>query len=662
MVKQFSSLGAWMDYFHSSTGVTETTCYVPFKFAGLPGVDIADFRAMSQHAFWSGQPQHDNVAGHSFLWFHDGAGWRYLAYRGTTYRSTGPNWMDIGFQYLSTDGAIHATVDSFELPQVDELRQFIHVRYDVLKPVTVPRARENFRALTAASWVQRLRYTRFEATGIDDALLTFKKNHFAVSGHPLPADNAFLAVYGDAKGGNAFVLRRWEGRAGGRAVGPAASVYCEKSGDTRLLLVADADELRLQPGDYFEFDAVIMPFGANDSADAARREAIAYGSEGPRVVNVAQGEKVRDFPAVVRAQDNRAEFTIQGGRDVVPVVVTGLNDYRWPRIYQRGEGAWRPLPHARVGDLDGVQTFCGESGTFGAVFLVHSNRTPQTLRVVAGAEPETPERIRVTAFRPPADAPESTRLQHAAQIQAPWMKAPLLLRFPETLRTDTLDFIDHRRDDMPPRVDPLPCAKTWETSEGGAIWFEWPYDNQKVGGRLSPNADGVDLEFWIQNRRDQPVPLAVQFCPVLAGTRFEDRTLERTWGLFDGEWRPLADMDRGAGDFALCHYRVAGGPKFEVPLPWGASKDVLDLGMVAVTSPDAKHIFAISWPDCQRLLTNAGIPCVHADPPAYTAPPGKRLHVRGKLFLMEGTLDDLLRRYRREILPLGRSTNSRSQP
>ena len=35
-----------MDYFHSSTGVTETTCYVPFKYAGLKGIDIADFRAV----------------------------------------------------------------------------------------------------------------------------------------------------------------------------------------------------------------------------------------------------------------------------------------------------------------------------------------------------------------------------------------------------------------------------------------------------------------------------------------------------------------------------------------------------------------------------------------------------------------------------------------
>lgn len=67
MTKHWSSLGAWMDYFHSSTGVTETTCYVPFKFAGLGGVAIADFRAMSQDCFWADQPQHDNQIGRAHV-------------------------------------------------------------------------------------------------------------------------------------------------------------------------------------------------------------------------------------------------------------------------------------------------------------------------------------------------------------------------------------------------------------------------------------------------------------------------------------------------------------------------------------------------------------------------------------------------------------------
>ena len=378
-----------------------------------------------------------------------------------------------------------------------------------------------------------------------------------------------------------------------------------------------------------------------------------YGVQAPRITDVAVGMKLRDFPATLCAQDNRAEFTIAGGRDVVSVIVTGLADYRRPRIKRRCEQGWQDISHARVSDLDGVQTFVAEDGTFGAVFLVHSDAEEQTLRVTSGQDAGATQRIRVSACEAPSEGP--TALHHAALVQAPWMDAPIHLRFPETLNTDTLDFIDHHRDDMAPRIDPAPLARIWNTSEGESLWFAWLYDNQAAGGRLSPNADCVDLEFWLENRRDKTVHLGLQFCPVLAGTCFDDPAYERTWGRFDGQWRRLCDMDRGDGNFALCHYGVQGGPEFAVPLPWGKSDDLLDIGMVAITSPDRRYVFAIAWPDCRRILTNGDIPCVHSDPPSYTAPPGKRLHIRGKLYLIEGTLNDLHHRYRRELLPLERS-------
>ena len=649
MVKQFSSLGAWMDYFHSSTGVTETTCYVPFKFGGLKGVAIADFRAMSQPAFWGGQPQHDNVAGHSFLSYRTGETWQYLAYRGTTYHSTGPNWMDIGLAYRSTDGKIAATVRTFELPQADELRNFIHVRIEVLEPVTVANAKEDFRLLTSASWVQRLRYKTFAATGTDDRPLEFSTNHFAVSGLPRPAENAFMALDGERKGSNAIVLRSWSAKIGGVQVGPAASVWCEKSGDTRLLLVPDAEQLTLHPGDVIEFDAFWMPYGPTDSADSPRREAVSYGSKAPRVTAVTRGKKLADFPSTVCAEDNQAAFTLRGGRDLVPVIVTGLTDYRWPRIERKDDRDWTPLLSSRVGALDGVQVFSEGGGRFGAVFLLPSNASDQTLRVRAGQPDQAMPRITVTPLPTPKDG-----VQHVAMIKAPWMTGGISLRFPETVHTDKLDFIDHHRDDMPPRVPSAPLAKVWEASEGGSIWFEWTFDNQVVGGRLSPNEDDVDLEFWLQNRRKRgTVRMNAQFCAVMAKTMFEDRTLERSWVHTGGAWRRMADTDRGGGKRSLCHYPVVGGPPVHDGKLWGGSKDVVDAPVAAVASKDGRHVFAIAWPNPRSIMSNADIPCVHADPIWPNCPAGRRVHVRGKVYLIAGTLDDVLGRVRREIGSLG---------
>ncbi|NIA13875.1 MAG: hypothetical protein GWP08_07330 [Nitrospiraceae bacterium] len=640
MTKHFSSLGAWMDYFHSSTGITETTCYVPFKFGGLSGVTIADFRAMSQKTFWAGQAQHDNVAGHNFLMYNDGEAWRYSTYRGTTYDSTGPNWMDIGLHYLTSDGKMRGSVRTFEFPQADELRNFIHVKYEALEDVYVPNARAEFRLLNVSWRVQQLKYTHCAATGTEDIPLSFDNENYPLLGHRLPRQNGFVAMFGEPKGSNAVVIRNWEG-----PVEPGASILCQEGGKTRMFVSVDADELILKAGDVIEFDAFWLPYGEVHGSKTPRREVAAYGSEAPRIPEVAVGEKVAGFPPEVRAVDNKAEFILQGGRDAVAVLVSGLTDYKWPRIWREESTGWKLVNQARNGDLDGIQTYVAKDGSFGAVFIVNSNNTPQRLRVQVG-EPVTPApRITVKPL-----APTEGDAQHIALIQAPWMDAPIKLRYPETVNTDALDFIDHTREDMPPRTPSAPLAKQWNEDVAGTLAFHWRLDKLLIGGRLSPNEEDIDLQFWVQNTKDKTVPVSVQFCPLLGGTMFEDRALERTWIHADGQWVRMSDTGRGAGERARCHYFVEGSPPIQVPSPWGVGEVLADADVVAVTSPDGKHIFGFAWPQVRSILSNANIPCVHADPLLPDCPPNRRVHQRGKIYLMEGTLDDLLARVQRDIL------------
>ncbi len=651
MTKHFSSLGAWMDYFHSSTGVTETTCYVPFQFGGLPGVAIADFRAMSQDTFWNGQPQHDNVAGHSFLSYHDGQQWQYLSYHGTTYESTGPNWMDIGLEYLSSDGKIRATIRTWEYPQADELRNFIRVRYEALAPLTVTNARENFRLLTVSSHVQSLHYTHAAATGLAETPLDLSRNGFSVTGHPLPRQNSFCAIYGDKKGSNAIVIRDWH-----RGVGPAVSVLTQMQerrrggqttmqANTRMLLVADADEVRLEAGEVIEFDAFWLPYGELDGARIPQRETVCYGSQSPRISRVEVGTKIADFPPQVRAEGNRAEFTLEGGRSAIVVLVSGLTEYRYPRIYREESRGWVPLPQQRRGALDGVQVNVDQDGHFVAALIVPSGGAPQNLRVEVGKADASHQRIQVTA------APNAAGKErfHAALVQAPWMTSPITFRYPETVHTDALDFIDHVIAGAEPRGNPVDLATVWSTDEAGTLGFQWNVERRLIGGRLSPNEDDVDLEFWIDNRQ-AATHVGAQFCAVLDGTVFADPTLARTYLHSGGAWVKMADTDRGGQDPALTHYPVRGGPDIQVPAPWGTSGVAADADVVAVVSPDEKYVFAVAWPQARSILSNAHIPCVHADPLLPFADAGRRVFVRGKLYLLEGTLDDLYQRVERDVL------------
>ena len=375
-LKQFSSLAAWMDYYHMSTGVTETTCYVPFLFAGLEGVSIADLRPMSQR-MWEAQPQHDNVAGHSFLRYCDKNGlWHYLEYTGTTFRSTGPNWADMSLSYLSDDGKARVGIDVFELPQTDELRNFMHIRIDFLDDISIKDAdfTRNMRILNIASWVQQMRYTQVAYGGPtgDATVVPVKLNDdFTIAGVTLPAENGFATIYPDKKGANAFIVRRFEGKLGGETAAPSVSVYGNKNGDTILMLTPVTKAKEINKGDYLDIDLFIMPYGdgAQDEKPA-KRAAFDFGLNAPKVTSIVKGKKLSDFPTRIELDDNgSAEFTVTGGTNYIPIIVEGIKDYRCLRLYNM-DGEKSLIDHAQKGERDGYQVFVREDGTFGYVFLV----------------------------------------------------------------------------------------------------------------------------------------------------------------------------------------------------------------------------------------------------------------------------------------------------
>jgi len=598
MTKHWSSLGAWMDYFHSSTGVTETTCYVPFKFAGIGGVSIADFRAMSQAAFWSGQPQHDNLAGHSFLSFFDGKKWQHLKYENTIYRSTGPNWFDIQLNYLSSDGSIRVSVDIWETPQADELRSFFKARYEVLKPLNIKDAQANFRFLEVTSAIQSLRFTRFGASGTPDLELDPSLAPFPVKGLSLPSENAYLALYGDSekqRGSNAVIIREFSGP---RDIKPAASVQWgkyqgrlshDRAPNTRLLLVPDANELMLKVGDVFEIDGYWLPYGPLENADTPRHELTLYGRGFPSVTQVSKGKLVSDLPVIVRAQNNVAEFTVKGGKDLVPVIIKGLTTWQFPRVWKKEAGQWSLLSHARNTEHDGYQVFSEEGGTFGAVFLVHSNEHTQQLRVTAGKPVMLKPKI--TLLRASKD------VSHMPGISFGLHAAASLV---------TLGFPDHGDTSKQP--------VTWRSSEGESLWFQSNEPGWDRGARISPNEEDMDLEYWWQNRRPEPLHPEPRFTLDTRDTEFEDTEGLRTWALTAKGWQKAKGYQGRACAFA-------------------------------VESVNGERVLAMAWNNSKKVTVDTK-PGMILDASTIM---NKRIHVRGKIYLMHADLDVLEDRIRKEI-------------
>ncbi len=378
-LKQFSSLGAWMDYYHMSTGVTETTCYVPFMFAGLNGVSIADFRPMSQK-MWTSQPQHDNVAGHSFLSYKDeNDKLHFIEYFNTTFRSTGPNWADMSMGYISDDGKVKVTIDVFEIPQLDELRNFLHIRVDFLNKLEVKDGNisENLRLLKIDSWVQRMRYTKVAyggPTGNATIVPIRLNDSFTLNAAPLPKQNGWAAVYPDERGANAYIVRRFDGKIGGESVAPGISLIGKKDGNTELYLVPITKADEINADDYIDMDIVLMPYGSGEADEKpAAKCAMDFGLNAPKITEITAGTKISDFPTRLALDDKgRAEFKLTGGINVIPIIIERAKNYSSLRLYNI-DGKKKLVDLSYQGGKDGYQVFAKDDGTFGTVFLIDTN-------------------------------------------------------------------------------------------------------------------------------------------------------------------------------------------------------------------------------------------------------------------------------------------------
>lgn len=383
-LKQFSSLGAWMDYYHSSTGVTETTCFVPFKFGGPPGVQIADLRGMSQE-MWASQPQHDNVAGHRFVMMKTRGEWVYSEYDATEFLSTGPNWMWIGMR--NHTGPLRWRLESFELPQLDELRNFLRLRIDVTDgPIAIDSLRTDFRILDITSRIQALRYTH-GAYGAEqpESIVPLEGEGLLVAGVPLRGAFPWATLWGDPSGANTFVVQRVVANIGGREYGPAAVIERLADGNSQLALTLDGDAVTLRRGDWVEADLYIMPYGDETAThETPMRDRVPFGVDAPHIVSVARGTRLTDFPTRLRADATGVvDFALAGGKDAIPIIVEGLRGFRRPKLERLTPGkGWELVPHEELGG-DGYQPFVAADGGFGCVFLTQGSPEPVRYRARA---------------------------------------------------------------------------------------------------------------------------------------------------------------------------------------------------------------------------------------------------------------------------------------
>ena len=270
-LKQVSSLRFFNIYWHLSTGSSETTCFTQnwMRIGESQILHIPDFRPLSG-PLWSGQPQHDCLQWPGFLQYNDGTG--RLIYERTVFESVSPNLTRFSLLYHTSDNAATAKLSVMEIPQRDEMRTFIHLRYDWQKAVTISGdARTQFRWLNVFEKRTPGTLFRTDGSGTTQTKTITASETPPVLGELLSPDSPFAATQatpftGPRQGDSAqpdyhsmVLVRSFRARLGGqdRTQTALSARFTAKNG-SYWFTVPDPT-LTLQPGDFVDAEIMLMP-------------------------------------------------------------------------------------------------------------------------------------------------------------------------------------------------------------------------------------------------------------------------------------------------------------------------------------------------------------------------------------------------------------------
>src|SRR5690606_4582039 len=128
--------------------------------------------------------------------------------------------------------------------------------------------------------------------------------------------------------------------------------------------------------------------------------------------------------------------------------------------------------------------------------------------------------------------------ENVLEIRASWMDAPIRLRFPEALVVDMkYVFVDHPQAEeiFSPVIDARSVAGRWKQN-GNTHSFHWETPKGPFHGEVINQGDALRLNYRFTNTTEQPISVTAMTCPILLGTPFENRTLDRTYLVTGGKW------------------------------------------------------------------------------------------------------------------------------
>jgi len=411
-LKQVSSIGYYMPYYHLSTGVTETNCISPWYNRGKNLWTLPDHRSMSMPASsdlknmypaYGNQPQRPNAGFHYFLQYTDAEG-NYWATDNVknTILSYGPTYADIVMDYISDDGKIKVSYRHIEMPQVDENRTYYEITYEVLDTVSIANFKNDFSfyTMTGFQTYSKVGYLNKDNESKITDLNSKSKPIYRELGDKSPYFSMFNVPNANNYSNLSFLIYDSEFIMNGEKRDESFVIV---DANYALALTLNIDEaVTLKAGDRFTINCIIMPWGGAWTLDDGTKF---VRTDDVNVQNVRLNTLLNPFKATavencetvesvflptVKSTDGKsASFTVSGGcaventaeADAINVTVRaeGFNALTRPKVEELVNGKWQtyelsskntPDKNSNAVDYDGYAVHYDGDGTFSYSFVI----------------------------------------------------------------------------------------------------------------------------------------------------------------------------------------------------------------------------------------------------------------------------------------------------
>nr|MBC8481389.1 hypothetical protein [Planctomycetota bacterium] len=312
----------------------------------------------------------NNVGGGDFLVYVDKEGKRQpVVAAKSNYQMIGPNLSKVTYSGFTADKAIACKM-TVMTPRCDDINRNWHsFRYDVLKPV------EFSRLAFYQMGADRYNDNAFDYMAVGDSKGLSKQFEPVKGGLEYSVKNEkcgnklpWLAIYGagyvgkteNRKGAVAnrgLIVRSWKAKLSGREISaPSYSVYgTEDQAKSALFeLSAPSSVKKLLPGDFVECEVefIVLPqfaddyYGPNENLKKflkenentwkpVYREAVGNDLD----VDVSVGKLIKLYPVEIElGTEQKATFKVAGGIGYVPMIFSGLKDYKGMKLLEIKNG------------------------------------------------------------------------------------------------------------------------------------------------------------------------------------------------------------------------------------------------------------------------------------------------------------------------------------